>query len=57
MILPQKNFRPRMERPGSSSLVGDPALATLAGRDDDDDDDDMTMMMMTMMMMCGLVYL
>ena len=46
-----------MARPGSSSLVGDPALATLAGRDDDDDDDDMTMMMMTMMMMCGLVYL
>ena len=29
-----------MARPGSSSLVGDPALATLAGRDDDDDDDD-----------------
>ena len=28
-----------MARPGSSSLVGDPALATLAGRDDDDDDD------------------
>merc|ERR1711974_149269 len=27
------NARPRMARPGSSSLVGDPALATLAGGD------------------------